>query len=272
MGLSSRNLHLVRTTAILNIVLYVVLESQIAKRRIIVQASTASEKCDKLEKNILKEKFKIKILEEDLQREINRSKKQTLEIYDLEKRIHSADQENKNLRENLRKTEVEIRSLKLLNEENEKKAKENENQLSVQSMEDLDKLRLSDATIITSRDSEKESELMENNKQLQTQLLMEREKVLRLEVQLREQQITTEPVEPPIHVDASTTKSETDLNETEPNISNVNDLNVMVPLASPNSADGNSEGKFYFLVPKALLYFHFYLVITLFTLIEFASV
>ena len=167
-------------------------------------------------------------------------------MYDLEKRLHSADQANGHLREILRKTEAEIRNLKILIQGNEKKAKEKEKKLSAQLMEALDrpKLQLSDATINTSRHSEKETELMENINQLQTQLLMEHENVLRLEVQLREQQSAREPVEPSIHVAASIMKTETYLNETEPKISNFNvkELNAMVPLSSPVSIDENPEG------------------------------
>ena len=240
-----------RTTAIFNIALYIVLESQIAKRRMIVQANIAREKYAKIEENTLKERLKIKILEEELQQEKTRSGNQTLELheqmYDLQKRFNSTEQANEHLRKNIRKSEVKIRSLKTLLKENEKKTKKKENQFSAQSMEASDKLRLSDATINTSRHSEKESELMENINHLQTQLPMEHEKVLRLEVQLRKQQSAREPEKPSFYVGASTTRTETDLNKVEPKISktdfNVNELNVMVPISSTDSADGNSEGK-----------------------------
>ena len=239
------------TTAIFNIALYIVLESQIAKRRIQVQATIASEKCDKLEENILKEKIKIKTLEEELQREATRSGRQTLELHerinDLVIRLHSTVQMNEHLRENRRMTEIEIRRLKKLIQQNENlKAKENENQLSVQSMGALDTLRPSDASISTSRNSEKENKLMENLNQLQTQPLIEHENVFRLEVQLREQQSARETLEASIPEAASTAKTETDLNGAEPKMRNtdinVNELNVMVPLSSSDSADISLEG------------------------------
>src|SRR6218665_95018 len=230
-----------RTTAYFNLALYVVLESQIARGRIIVQANIASEQCNKLEEKILKERFRIKVLEEELKRETTRSGKQTSELQehidDLEKRLHSAVQANENLRENLRKTEIEIRSLHRLIQQNEKKAKEKENQLSVQLMEALEKLRLSEATINMPRHLEKESELMNSISQLQTQLLSAHEKVLRLEGQLREQQSVIEPVETSIHEAPASEEIETDVNETEPKIGqtdfNYELLNVTVPLLLP---------------------------------------
>lgn len=215
----------VLATRVLNNTFDTVLESQNIKRQMLAQAKVASEKCDKLEQNILCEENKANILQDEVKRQKAKSESQTsnmqIQICDLEKTLQSTLQVNENLQRELWTTEDEIKGLKLLIQQNEKKAKQNENQLSIQLMETLDKLGLAEDKIFMFQRAEKDLEsAVESVSQLQNQLLLEQEKTTKLKMQIEAEsalESVGDPVDQSIQLGATLEKTEGKMFEKEGN-------------------------------------------------------
>lgn len=212
-------------TRVFNNTFDTVLESQNIKRQMLAQAKVASEKCDKLEQHILCEENKINILQDEVKREKAKSESQTsnmqIQICDLEKTLQSTLQVNENLQRGLWTTEDEVKSLKLLIQQNEKKAKEDKNQPSIQIMETLDKLGMAEDKLSMFQRAEKDLErAVERVSQLQNQLLLEQEKTTKLKMQIGAEsalESVGDPVDQSVQIGATLEKTEGKMFEKEGN-------------------------------------------------------
>lgn len=99
--------------------MYFLVESRNLKRHSIIQAKAAEENCERLLQEIARRERECSIIREHNQRERTKTKTQLREIqekvYELQDRLDLTQNENKNLFEKLRKSEVEVDKLKVLN-------------------------------------------------------------------------------------------------------------------------------------------------------------
>ena len=187
--------------------------------QMISQAKVASDMCSTLEQNILSQEFKLRALEDKIRTEKTRYELQTSKLRDLEKNLHSAFQMNENLQQKHQATQNELEIVKLLIQQNEIAAKKRENQLSVQMMVALENLGSAEKKIKMFQQTEKDLEItVEKANQLQNQLFIEEEKVIKLEMQLRDKRVpekVDDPVEQSMHPEATTPTIKANLNEAD---------------------------------------------------------